>query len=187
MLTFILFYKIGDTMASAISTPFYLDLGFSKSEVGAVVKLFGFWATIAGAGIGGVTILKLGIARCLWIFGALQALSTACFALLARVGEHLPALAGVIAFENFSSGMGTSAFVAFMASITNKKFTATQYALLSSLMGMPRVFASAPTGFIAKYLGWEGFFIFCTLIAIPGMLMLTKFAPWNAQRSAPAT
>jgi PAT family beta-lactamase induction signal transducer AmpG len=179
MLVFILFYKVGDTMASAISTPFYLDIGFSKSQVGAVVKLFGFWATIAGAGIGGLMLLRLGIARCLWIFGVLQALSTAGFAVLARMGDHLPALAGVIAFENFSSGMGTSAFVAFMASITNKKFTATQYALLSSLMGIPRVFASAPTGFMAKYLGWEGFFIFCTLIAIPGMLMLVKFAPWN--------
>ncbi|MDJ0667889.1 MAG: AmpG family muropeptide MFS transporter [Desulfobacterales bacterium] len=186
MLAFILFYKIGDTMASAISTPFYLDLGFTKSEIGAVVKLFGFWATIAGAGIGGITILRLGISRCLWIFGVLQALSTACFAVLARAGEHLPTLAGVIAFENFSSGMGTSAFVAFMASITNKKFTATQYALLSSLMGMPRVFASAPTGFMAKHMGWEGFFIFCTLIAIPGMLMLMKFAPWNAGRTATA-
>ncbi len=186
MLAFILFYKIGDTMASAISTPFYLDLGFTKSEIGAVVKLFGFWATIAGAGIGGITILRLGISRCLWIFGVLQALSTACFAVLARMGEHLPTLAGVIAFENFSSGMGTSAFVAFMASITNKKFTATQYALLSSLMGMPRVFASAPTGFMAKHMGWEGFFIFCTLIAIPGMLMLMKFAPWNAGRAATA-
>ncbi len=186
MLAFILFYKIGDTMASAISTPFYLDLGFTKSEIGAVVKLFGFWATIAGAGIGGITILRLGISRCLWIFGVLQALSTACFAVLARMGEHLPTLAGVIAFENFSSGMGTSAFVAFMASITNKKFTATQYALLSSLMGMPRVFASAPTGFMAKHMGWEGFFIFCTLIAIPGMLMLMKFAPWGAGRAATA-
>ena len=186
MLAFILFYKIGDTMASAISTPFYLDIGFTKSEIGAVVKLFGFWATIAGAGIGGITILRLGISRCLWIFGILQALSTACFAVLARMGEHLPTLAGVIAFENFSSGMGTSAFVAFMASITNKKFTATQYALLSSLMGMPRVFASAPTGFMAKHMGWEGFFIFCTLIAIPGMLMLMKFAPWNAPRTATA-
>ena len=186
MLTFILFYKIGDTMASAISTPFYLDLGFTKSEIGAVVKLFGFWATIAGAGIGGITILRLGISRCLWIFGVLQALSTACFAVLARMGEHLPTLAGVIAFENFSSGMGTSAFVAFMASITNKKFTATQYALLSSLMGMPRVFAAAPTGFMAKHMGWEGFFIFCTLIAIPGMLMLMKFAPWGARRAATA-
>ena len=186
MLAFILCYKVGDTMASAISTPFYLDIGFSKSQVGAVVKFFGFWATIAGAGIGGIMILKLGIARCLWLFGVLQALSTACFAVLARVGDHLPTLAGVIAFENFSSGMGTSAFVAFMASITNKKFTATQYALLSSLMGMPRVFASAPTGFMAKHMGWEGFFIFCTLIAIPGMLMLMKFAPWNAARAASA-
>jgi PAT family beta-lactamase induction signal transducer AmpG len=184
ILAFILCYKIGDTMASAISTPFYLDIGFSKSQVGAVVKLFGFWATIAGAGIGGITILKLGISRCLWIFGVLQALSTACFALLARVGEHLPTLAGVIAFENFSSGMGTSAFVAFMASITNKKFTATQYALLSSLMGIPRVFASAPTGFMAKTMGWEGFFIFCTLIAIPGMLMLARFAPWRGNAAA---
>ncbi len=182
MLSFILFYKIGDSMASAISTPFYLDIGFSKSEVGTVVKLFGFWATIAGAGIGGITILRLGISRCLWIFGILQALSTACFAILARVGEHLPTLAGVIAFENLSSGMGTSAFVAFMASITNKKFTATQYALLSSLMGIPRVFASAPTGFMAKAMGWEGFFIFCTLIALPGLLMLMKFAPWQGTR-----
>jgi PAT family beta-lactamase induction signal transducer AmpG len=121
----------------------------------------------------------LGIARCLWIFGVLQALSTACFAVLARMGDQLPVLAGVISFENFSSGMGTSAFVAFMASITNKKFTATQYALLSSLMGIPRVFAAAPTGFMAKVMGWEGFFIFCTLIAIPGMLMLTRFAPWR--------
>ncbi len=179
ILAFILFYKIGDTMASAISTPFYLDIGFSKSQVGAVVKLFGFWATIAGAGIGGITILRLGIARSLWVFGVLQALSTAGFAVLARMGDHLPTLAGVITFENLSGGMGTSAFVAFMASITNKKFTATQYALLSSLMGMPRVFASAPTGFMAKALGWENFFIFCTLMAIPGMLMLTKFAPWT--------
>jgi PAT family beta-lactamase induction signal transducer AmpG len=184
MLAFILCYKVGDTMASAITTPFYLDIGFTKSQVGAVVKLFGFWATIAGAGIGGLMMLRLGIARCLWIFGVLQALSTAGFAVLAHMGDHLPALAGVIAFENLSSGMGTSAFVAFMASITNKKFTATQYALLTSLMGMPRVFASAPTGFMAKHLGWEGFFIFCTLIAIPGMLMLLKFAPWQTGRGA---
>ena len=77
--------------------------------------------------------------------------------------------------------MGTAAFVAFMASITNKKFTATQYALLSSLMGVPRVMASAPTGFLAKYLGWESFFIVCTLIAVPGLLLLLKFAPWSQQ------
>ncbi|MBN1276541.1 MAG: AmpG family muropeptide MFS transporter, partial [Deltaproteobacteria bacterium] len=179
ILAFILLYKIGDTMASSMTTPFYLDIGFSKTEIGAVVKLFGFWATIAGALAGGIIMIRLGINRSLWVFGFLQAVSTACFAVLAKIGYNITALGGVIAFENLSSGMGTAAYAAFMASITNRRFTATQYALLTSLMGIPRVIASAPTGFIAKYLGWEEFFIICTLIAIPGMLLLLKFAPWN--------
>ncbi len=181
ILAFILFYKIGDTMASAMTTPFYLDIGFTKTEIGSVVKIFGFWATIAGGLTGGVIMLRMGINRSLWIFGFLQAISTAFFALLARVGHSVPVLSGVIAFENFSAGMGTAAFVAFMASITNKKFTATQYALLSSLMGIPRVLASAPTGYFAKNLGWENFFIFCTLVAAPGMFLLIKIAPWNGK------
>jgi len=180
ILIFILLYKVGDTMASAMTTPFYLDIGFSKSEIGAVVKLFGFWATIAGGLAGGIMMLRLGINRSLWIFGFLQAASTAGFALLANVGYSIPLLSAVIAFENLSSGMGTAAYAAFMASITNKKFTATQYALLTSLMGVPRVLASAPTGFLAQNVGWETFFIFCALIAIPGMLLLLKFAPWNS-------
>ena len=179
ILAFILLYKIGDTMASAMTIPFYLDIGFSKTEIGAVVKLFGFWATIAGSLIGGTIMLRLGINRSLWYFGFLQAVSTAGFALLARIGYNVPALSAVIAFENLSSGMGTAAYVAFMASITNKRFTATQYALLSSLMGVPRVLASAPTGFLAKNIGWEAFFIACTLIAIPGMIILLKFARWD--------
>ena len=177
ILAFILFYKIGDTMASAMTTPFYLDIGFSKTEIGAVVKLFGFWATIIGGLAGGVAMLKLKIYRSLWIFGVLQALSTACFALLVRTGPSVPVLSFVIGFENLSSGMGTAAFVAFMASITNKKFTATQYALLTSLMGIPRVLAAAPTGLFAKIMGWEFFFIFCALVAVPGMLLLLKFNP----------
>ena len=180
ILAFILLYKIGDTMASAITTPFYLQIGFSKTEIGAVVKLFGTAATMTGALCGGLLLLKLGINRGLWIFGVLQALSTACFAILARIGYNISMLAGVIGFENLSSGMGTAAFVAFMASITNKKFTATQYALLTSLIGLPRALASSVTGLIAKNIGWEGFFIGCTLIAIPGMLLLLKFAPWNS-------
>lgn len=184
ILVFILFYKMGDTMASAMTTPFYLDIGFSKTEIGAVVKLFGFWATIIGSLIGGVLMLRQGIYRSLWIFGFLQAISTAGFAILARIGHSISALSAVIAFENLSSGMGTAAYVAFMASITNKKFTATQYALLSSLMGVPRVLVSAPTGFFAKSLGWESFFIFCTLIAIPGMLLLLKFASWDSNDAA---
>jgi PAT family beta-lactamase induction signal transducer AmpG len=177
ILAFILLYKIGDTMASAMTTPFYLDIGFSKTEIGTIVKLFGFWATIIGSLLGGVMMLGLGIYRSLWIFGFFQAISTAGFALLANIGYSVPALAGVIAFENLSGGMGTAAYVAFMGSITNRKFTATQYALLSSLMGIPRVLASAPTGYLAKNLGWTNFFIICTLIAIPGMLLLFKLAP----------
>jgi PAT family beta-lactamase induction signal transducer AmpG len=179
ILAFILCYKIGDTMATAMTTPFYLDIGFTKTEIGAVVKLFGFWATIGGSLLGGVLMLRLGIHCSLWIFGILQALSTAGFAVLAHLGHSLTGLSAVIAFENFSSGMGTAAYAAFMASITNKKFTATQYALLSSLMGVPRVLASAPTGFLAKALGWETFFITCALIAIPGLVLLHKFAPWH--------
>ena len=184
ILAFILLYKIGDTMASAMTIPFYLDIGFSKTEIGAIVKLFGFWAVIAGTLIGGVLMLRLGINRSLWIFGFLQAISTACFAILARIGHSVSVLSGVIAFENLSSGMGTAAYMAFMASITNKRFTATQYALLTSLMGVPRVLASAPTGFLAKNMGWVSFFIACTLIAIPGMLLLLKFAPWNSRYMA---
>lgn len=177
ILGFILFYKVGDSMATTMTTPFYLDIGFSKTEIGAVVKLFGFWATVCGGLAGGVLMIGLGIKHSLWIFGFLQAASTAGFAILAMVGANVPLLAGVVSFENFSSGMGTAAFVAFMASITNKKFTATQYALLSSLMGVPRVVASAPTGILAKMIGWPSFFVFCTVIAIPGLLLLVKISP----------
>ncbi len=178
ILLFILLYKVGDTMASHMTIPFYLDIGFSKTEVGAIVKLFGFWATIVGSIIGGVMILRTGIYTALWTFGVLQAVSTAGFAVLAQIGYSLPVLAGVIAFENLSAGMGTAAFVAFMASLTNKKFTATQYALLSSLMGVPRVIVAAPTGYFAEWLGWTLFFSICALIAVPGLLLLTRFKSW---------
>jgi PAT family beta-lactamase induction signal transducer AmpG len=181
ILAFILLYKIGDTMASSMTAPFYVDLQFSKTVVGAVVKFFGLPPILIGTALGGLIMLRLGINRSLWVFGLLQAVSTAGFCLLAQIGSHLPTLAAVIAFENFSSGMGTAAYAAFMASITNKKFTATQYALLTSLMGIPRVLASSVTGFMAEAMGWTGFFLFCTLIAIPGMLLLLKIAPWQTK------
>ena len=187
ILAFILLYKIGDTMASAMTTPFYLDLGFSKTEIGAVAKLFGFWAIVVGGIAGGVLILRLGIYRALWFFGILQAVSTAVFAVLAMVGPSLLGLAGVIAFENLSGGMGSAAYMAFMASLTNKRFTATQYALLSSLMGVPRVMASAPTGYIAESLGWESFFLLCAFMAIPGLVILRRFSSWGAKQAVTAT
>ena len=171
-LAFILLYKIGDTMASSMSTPFYLELGYSKTEIGAVVKLFGFWATIAGGTIGGVLIMRIGLARALWVFGLGQMLSTLGFVALAYAGHDPIALAAVIALENFTGGLGTTAFVGFMAALTNRRFTDTQYALLSSLMGVPRVLLSAPTGWFALTLGWPGFFTLCTLIAIPGLMLI---------------
>ncbi len=186
ILAFILLYKIGDTMASAMTVPFYLDLGFSKTEIGAVAKLFGLWATILGGLAGGIIMLRTGIYRALWVFGFLQAFSTAGFAVLALLGPNIMGLAGVIAFENLSGGMGTAAYVAFMASLTNKRFTATQYALLTSLMGIPRVLASAPTGYIAEVIGWEGFFVLCALIAIPGLLILRRFSAWGERQPAAA-
>ena len=184
-LAFILLYKIGDTMASSMTTPFYLEMGYSKTEIGTVVKLFGFWATIAGGTIGGIIILRIGLARALWWFGAGQLLSTLGFLLLAYAGHNTIALAAVIAFENFTGGMGTTAFVAFMAALTNRRFTATQYALLSSLMGVPRVLLSAPTGWLALTLGWPGFFALCTLLAIPGLLMIRSVTRLEASQPAP--
>jgi PAT family beta-lactamase induction signal transducer AmpG len=176
LLLFILLYKIGDQMATTMTTPFYLSLGFSKTQIGTVAKLFGFWATIGGGLLGGVILLRIGIIRSLWFFGILQAISTLGFSLLALVGNSLTGLAVVIAFENLSGGMGTSAYVAYMASLTNKKFTATQYALLSSCMGIPRVLAAAPTGWMAESVGWVLFFLVCTVVALPGLLLLPMVA-----------
>ena len=172
ILLFIFLYKVGDTMASQMTIPFYLELGFSKTEIGSIVKLFGFWATIGGTFFGGLMIMRFGIFFGLIWFGVLQALSTAGFAALALIGYDLAALGFVITFENLSAGMGTAAFIAFMASLTDKRFTATQYALLTSFMGIPRVFAAAPTGFMVESMGWVSFFVFCTLIALPGLLLL---------------
>ena len=189
-LAFILFYKIGDTMASAMTTPFYLDLGYSKTEIGTVVKLFGFWATIAGGTLGGIWILRIGLNRALWLFGLGQMVSTLGFVVLAGLAPTAVALATVVALENFTAGLGTAAFVGFMAALTDRRFTATQYALLSSLMGVPRVLASAPTGWLAEWLGWQGFFLLCTLIAIPGLMLLrwiTRLAEQRAPTVRPHT
>ncbi len=172
LLLFILLYKLGDQMASTLTTPFYLDLGFSKTQIGAVAKLFGFWSALAGGLIGGAILLRIGIIRSLWIFGILQAAAILSFTALALIGNSLVALAVAIMLEQLTSGMGTSAYVAYMASLTNKRFTATQYALLSSCMGIPRVIIAAPAGWVAEQTGWPLFFVGCTLAAIPGLLLL---------------
>ncbi len=181
VLAFILLYKVGDNMASAITIPFYKQLGFSNTAIGAISKVFGIWATIAGGLIGGTAMAFLGMRSSLWIFGIFQAATTLGFAWLnlvvppgAEDSFSTVALAIVIGCENLASGMGTAAYTTFMASLTNTRFTATQYALLASLMGVPRVIIAAPSGWLAETMGWNGFFIFCTLCAVPGLLLLLK-------------
>jgi Arabinose efflux permease len=176
LLLFILLYKIGDQMASTLTTPFYLSLGFSKTQIGVLGKLFGFLATIAGGLLGGAILLRIGIIRSLWLFGILQAVGILSFTALALIGNSLPGLIVAIVVEQLTSGMGTSAYVAYMASQTNKRFTATQYALLSSCMGVPRVILAAPAGWLAGLVGWPLFFFGCAVVAMPGLLLLPLVA-----------
>ena len=180
ILAFIFLYKLGDSMATALATPFYLDMGFSKTEIGLIAKNAGLWPSVIGGLLGGVWMFKLGINRALWLFGAVQMLAILGFAWLATVGHSLLWLAVVIGVEALGVGLGTAAFVAYIAQTTHPLYTATQFALFTSLAAVPRTFANAATGYMVENLGWFKFFILCFMLAIPGMLMLIKVAPWNA-------
>ena len=197
ILAFLLFYKLGDSMCTALATPFYLDMGFSKSDIGLIAKNAGLWPSIIGGMIGGMWMLKIGINRALWLFGVVQIVSIFGFAWLASVGHHAEItaieraqLAIVIGLEALGVGLGTVAYVAFMAHTTHPAYTATQFALFTSLMAMPRTFANAATGWLVETMGWTNFFFLCVLLAIPGMLLLFKVAPWNesiSERNSQAT
>ena len=178
VVAFILLYKLGDNLASHMTIPFYLETGFSNTEIGTVVKFFGLGPLLLGVFIGGALTLKAGLYRALLIAGVLQGVSTAGFAVLSVVGYSLWWLAGVIAFENLAQGMGTAALLAFMAYLTDRRFTATQFAMLSALATLPRVVLTAPTGWMAAQMGWVSFFVCATLIAIPGLLLLLAFKSW---------
>lgn len=179
ILAFIFFYKLGDSMATALATPFYLDMGFSKTEIGLIAKNAGLWPSVIGGLLGGMWMVKLGINRALWLFGAVQMLAILGFAWLAVVGHNLFVLSVAIGVEAFGVGLGTAAFVAYIAYTTHPLYTATQFALFTSLAAVPRTFANAATGYLVEGLGWRNFFLFCFLAAIPGMLLLFKVAPWN--------
>ncbi|MGI4815622.1 MAG: AmpG family muropeptide MFS transporter [Janthinobacterium lividum] len=182
VLAFIFLYKLGDSMTTALATPFYLDLGFSKTQIGIIAKTTGFWASLAGGLIGGVWLMKLGIARGLWVFGFAQLLSSLGFAWLAANGPSMLGLGGVIALEAFAAGLGTTAFTAYIANATDERYTATQFALFTSLASVPRTFANAGTGYLVGGLGWFHFFLLCAVLAIPGMALLPKIAPWRTLR-----
>jgi PAT family beta-lactamase induction signal transducer AmpG len=179
ILAFIFLYKLGDSMATALATPFYLDMGFSKTEIGLVAKNAGLWASVAGGILGGIWMIQLGINRSLWLFGLVQMVAILGFAWLAVVGHDVLVLALVIGFEAFGVGLGTAAFVAYIAQTTHPLYTATQFALFTSLAAVPRTVANAGTGFMVERMGWFHFFIACFLLAIPGMLLLHKIAPWH--------
>jgi PAT family beta-lactamase induction signal transducer AmpG len=191
ILAFIFLYKLGDSMCTALATPFYLDMGFAKSEIGIVAKNAGLWPAVIGGLVGGLWMVKLGINRALWLFGVVQVVSIFGFAWLAWIGRHetvgaaeLAQLALVIGFEALGVGLGTAAFVAFIARATHPLYTATQFALFTSLAAVPRTFINATTGYLIEQLGWFGFFMLCAALAVPGMLLLLRVAPWNPPRAA---
>ena len=181
-LSFMLFYKLGDSMATALATPFYLDLGFSKTDIGLVAKHAALWPSIIGGLIGGTIMLRTGINRALWLFGFVQVVSILGYAILAEAGPVKWLLAAVISFEYLGVGLGTAAFLAYIARETSKRFAATQFALFTALTALPRTFVNASTGMIVESIGWTHFFLFCAFMAIPGMILLIWVAPFNEEK-----
>jgi MFS transporter, PAT family, beta-lactamase induction signal transducer AmpG len=179
ILGFIFLYKLGDTMATTLSTSFFLDIGFNKTQIGVIAKTVAFWSSLAGGIVGGVWLVKIGISRGLWIFGVLQIVSTLGFAWLAKIGPSPLALAALYGFETFATGLTLAAFVAYIASTTDPRYTATQFALFTSLASVPRTLASASSGFVVAQTGWFEYFMICAALSIPGMLLLPKIAPWR--------
>ena len=193
VLAFLFFYKLGDSLCTALATPFYLDMGYSKTEIGIIAKNAGLWPSVIGGIVGGIWMVKLGINRALWLFGLVQLVTILGFVWMAWIGPaqlallgdaaRLATLAIVIAGEATGVGLGTTAFVAYMARTTHPAYTATQLALFTSLMAVPRTFINATAGWLVEAMGWHSFFWMCFGLAIPGMLLLFKVAPWHGDRA----
>jgi PAT family beta-lactamase induction signal transducer AmpG len=182
VLLFIFLYKLGDSMATALATPFYLDLGFKLTDIGLIAKNAGLWASVIGGLLGGLWMVKIGINRALWLFGIVQVVSILGFAWLAYVNRpDRVLLAVVIAVEALGVGLGTAAFTAYIARTTDPRYTATQYALFTSLAAVPRTVINASTGWIVEHTGWFDFYLLCTLLALPGMALLLRVAPWRSE------
>lgn len=172
ILLFIMFYKLGDALLGVMANPFYVELGFSKSEVASVVKTFGLIATLAGGFSGGMLINARGILPALWICGILQMLSNLMFAGQAFVGHSMPFLVVTIGIENLAGGMATAAFVAYLSSLCDLRYTATQYALLTSFMAQTRTVLASGGGVLAESMDWVSFFLLTTAAAAPALVLL---------------
>jgi len=178
-LVFITLYKFGDAVLNNMTTPFLLQTGFSQTDLGVIRGGMGILATLVGTLVGGSVMSKLGIYKSLWIFGGLQGLSNLGYLAIALTGQNYQLLILSINIENFCGGMGTAAYVAYLMSLCNPSFTATQYALLSSLMAVSRDVLIAPAGKIAELTGWTNFMLISIVAAIPGLLLLPLVAPWG--------
>ena len=185
VLAFLILYKLGDNLSSALTAPFIIEHGYTKTEYGVAVKGVGLVALLVGNFAGAGVMARIGLNKSLWVFGILQALAISGLVWLSGVEKNNFALATVIGMEMFTAGMAVPAFNTFIAFLTNKKFTATQYALLTSLAVLPRTLLSAPSGFIREGLGsWNAYFVFCMLITIPGMLLLFRVAPFRSTHAS---
>jgi PAT family beta-lactamase induction signal transducer AmpG len=184
VLSFLVLYKLGDNMAVALQTPFFIDMGFTLTEIGTVAKFAILGSSIVGTAIGGLLMLKLSLNKALWLFGFVQIFSILGYAALAKIGDNLYALFAAASFEYLGVGLGAVALWAFMAKQTNTRFTATQLALLTSLTAVPRTLANASTGFIIEAIGYFNFYLFCVAVAVPGLLLLLRVAPWSQSDEA---
>ncbi|MFA5623913.1 MAG: MFS transporter [Bradymonadales bacterium] len=172
ILLFIALFKLGDAMAGAMTMPFYLKMDYSKIEIASVSKVFGLIATLGGALIGGVLVKRMGMMKSLILCGVLQVLSNFAFIYLAVTPHSVFSLTWVIAVENVAGGMGTAAFVAYLSSLCSVQFTATQYALLSSLSSVGRSLLSSTSGVLAEQFGWAFFFALTAFFGVPGLVLL---------------
>ncbi|MBM4343918.1 MAG: MFS transporter [Deltaproteobacteria bacterium] len=172
ILLFATTFKLGDALAATMTNPFLLKIGFLKSEIASTTKVFGLLATLAGAAAGGALLQRVGVLRGLWIGGLLQLLSLVVFAFQAHIGHNVPALAATIGFEYAASAIGTAAFAAYLSSLCTVRYTATQYALLTSMAAVGRATLATRSGAIAEATGWFGFFLVCAAAAVPALLLL---------------
>lgn len=179
ILSFVFLFKLGDAIGASMLNPFYVEMGYSNLDIALIAKSVGLVASLTGLLIGGLLIFKMGIVRSLWVFGFLQATATAGFSLITYTGPEKWALAVTVVLEDICTGMGSAAFIAYLSTITNKKFTGTQFALLSALATSGRNVFSAVAGVMVKELGWAPFFWVSGLLGIPGLIML-----WFIQKQA---
>jgi len=187
LLAFCVLYKVGDQLADAMTTPFLIrGMGFTLTQIGATTKTVGITFIILGGLVGGALMVKLSLRRALLLFGVLQGCSILTFWALSRLGPDLRVLVAALALENLCYGMGGAAFVVFLMGLCDRRYTATQFALLTSLMSLSRTFLAAPTGWLAQTLGWSGYFLFCAAVAVPGLLLLKRWDQWSLSLNSSA-